>query len=157
LTKRKKRIRPATYETQYLTLENWDFTYSFGINQTKYNLGHYSEYNEIMLLGQIITEGYRYNPAYELILMGETSLDRHNDLLEGTEKQPIFVGSLQAGKERVTYIFLSMPQRALNFIVPALIANKIQEIYLYCTTIKWRKARILNFHLSTKLTGEEDK
>jgi len=157
LVKKHKRIKLPEYETQYLTVDDWEFTFSFGINNTNFDLGYYSEYNELIIYGKIITEGFKYHPAYELIIIGDTLLDCHNDLQKNHKGLPISVGSLQADKEKSTHIFLSIPQRSLNLLIPALIANKFQEIYLYCTKIKWKKASIVNYHLSTKITDEEDK
>ena len=155
---KKKRKKPVEYETHYLTVDGWDAYYSFGVNDVVNIIpGPYLEHEDLKITGRITTEGYKYVPEYELRNTGDCSLDSHKESQADSEWKPLAVGFIQALKEHPTQIFIDMPWRALLLLFPIVGSGKLKEVYLYAEKIKWRKARVHNYHFSTELTDEEDR
>ena len=155
---KRKRKKPVEYETHYLTVDGWDASYRFGVNDiTNIIPGPYLEHEDLKITGRITTEGFRYNPHYELSFLGRSELDDHEERQADSESKPKGVGLIEADKENPTRILVSMPRRALLLFAPVVISGRLQEVYLYAEKIKWRKAYVHKYQFSTQLTNEEDK
>lgn len=153
--KRARRKQLPEYETHYLNVQEWDASYSFGLNRTKRLFpGPYSEYTYLQIKGEITTEEFKYNTQYEMMVLGDPSLDDHEKRDETNLRKPVAVGNIYAKHDAAAQIIISIPFRAILLILPLFMSDKIQEIFLQTYRMKWKQAQILYYHFSTTIDEE---
>lgn len=85
---RKRKRKIEEFEAYILAIEDWEWSYGFGINQTTYREGPYSDYRHLHLIGRLIAPARIKAEVAVVILMLEADLaDRRY------EEPPKSVGS----------------------------------------------------------------
>jgi hypothetical protein len=164
----KKQIEMPDYEDHYLTIEKCDANYSFGLNRVmdfsieiNGEASPLSETSELVIKGLIITKGYNYNPKYDLIITGKDYLNRPEKKKLAPDdpefgKLPDGIGLMEASKEDPTQVLMPIPKESMPFLAHIILNGKAKWIRLYTTRMKYRKAEVIDFSLSTAAPGNED-
>lgn len=135
-----------------VSVEDWDFSYHFSLEMQKHRPGPYWEHSSVTIHGKIVEPVIKDKLDAALWIMGDTDLDNHHGQ-EHRDHAPLAVGPINTRGEMLTGLF-SIPLRALAQLVPVLASGKVWEIQMNGTRLKWRKALIHSFGVST--TVEDD-
>jgi hypothetical protein len=152
-----------------ISIDSWSCDYSFGINSNFDPLRHYGdirdslhdkpfkEYRWVVFKGkfldppQLKDQEVKVNLAPDIHL-NEAVRDKYLHLYR--EDPPKSLGSLQKGKAS-TWCYISFPEEAMNTILEAVLANKINIITFYGEKTRYGRASIFNFSLQEKAEDDE--
>ena len=92
MPKKRRRKQAQTDPISYLVeIENWDWSYSFGINDPKHFDDPYSEYRHLQIVGRLLRPSSVTAQTVELTLIPDVRLNEINP----RDVKPHAVGSLR--------------------------------------------------------------
>lgn len=152
--KGRKRIFDES-ETYLVRLERFEPSYSFYLNQNRYQErdGVYSEYIHPKIHGKLISPEIKGVTAVEVTVIADRTLDRER-FPKSPDYSPVAVGSARLD-DGVLQINLSVPFQALCMLMPALIAGQIEMLAASGEKLKYREGRITGMRFKAKYRPED--
>ncbi|QOZ24128.1 hypothetical protein [Bradyrhizobium sp. CCBAU 51753] len=154
MSKKRSGSKPAIASACYIVqIDDWDWSYSFGVNEDRYDKRPYSDYRHMVVLGKVLlpTKLKRKAEAVELTFMPDTG-PSYSDQKE--ERRPLSVGYVDVRDGRVTGGF-TMAIDALDLVMRMLLAARFKYLILDGEAMRYRKARIRHYRFETKVNLEE--
>lgn len=151
---RKRAARPEVLTCTYiLQIENWDWSYSFGVNDPRYDDRPYSDYRHMVVRAKVLLPSRLKLKAElaELTFMPDVNA---SNLEKKPERHPLGVGYIDFRDARLTG-GLSMAADALGPVMQMLVAGRFRYIVLDGETMRYRKARIRHYRFETQLNLED--
>lgn len=150
----RKRISDES-ETYLVRLERFEPSYSFYLNQDRYQKrdGVYSEYIHPKIHGKLISPEIKGVTAVEVVVIANRALDQER-FPKSPDYSPVAVGSARLD-DGVLQINLSVPFQALCMLMPALIAGQIEMLSASGEKLKYREARITGMRFKAKYRPED--
>lgn len=146
-TRRQHLEMPTTYVVE---IAEWDWSLSFGVDETRYRDDPYSEFRHFELRGKIL------RPTKLQPLQGVMHLlpDPRLDWSQREKSEPRAVGSLNADNERLSGI-ISMPADAVAPVVQMLMGNRFRFLVLTGEKLRYRKALIRSYQLQMAIDEDD--
>lgn len=145
---RKRHARPEDSIAYYIVeIEDWDWSYSFGVNADRYDKRPYSDYRHMVVAGKVLLPSKLRSKAEaaELTFMPDARLSYLDQ-----EYRPLGVGYLNVRDIRVTGGF-TMATDALDSVMRMLLAGRFKYLVLDGEAVRYRKARIRHYRFESKL------
>jgi hypothetical protein len=152
-SKRTKRLRAPSrdeYVRYIVSIENWDWSYSFGLDSRKDSMDPYMEHRHLKIGGKLLHPKLPSIETVELFLMprGDLDQDRRKD------DQPTAVGGLRLDRGLLTAL-LPIPKDWLTAILQVLIANRFRFVDLGGARLRHRQAPLSSFSLATHIDPDD--
>jgi hypothetical protein len=149
-TRRKCKRQEEDYAFYVVGIADWEWAFSFGVDQTRFRKGPYMDFRHLHLRGQLIVPSSIRAEMVELILMPERiDSDARNDAPE-----PSSVGSVSLFRGRFEAL-LTIPDDALAPVLQMLIADRFRYIAMHGAQIRHRRALIRSYRLETNIDEED--
>ncbi|MBK3665079.1 hypothetical protein JJE66_28085 [Bradyrhizobium diazoefficiens] len=136
-----------------LQIEDWNWSYSFGVNEPRYNGRTYGDYRHIVVRAEVLLPSKLKLKARtaELTFMPDVQLA---NIEQKREHRPTGVGYIDVREARLTGGF-SMSADALGPVMQMLVAGRFKYIVLDGERLRYRKARIRNYRFETQIALDE--
>src|SRR5262249_27356545 len=144
----KRKLRQTVYYV--VEIENWDWSYSFGLDTTRRREEPYMEFRHLEIKGKLLRPQNIKAEAVELTLLPDFHLKQENR----SQNEPHAVGSISVSGG-MGYILLSMPVDTLDPILQMLIAGKTRYVIMRGAPLRYREALIEHYSLNTTLDDED--
>ena len=149
------RVRRRVFDfTEYLVeIKEWDWSFSFGLADPRWEPKAYSDYRHLQIRGTLLYPVRMRGPAVELTLLPDAKMDKE-DWPDGA---PLGVGSLRVNHKlnRLLQGLLSCPADALAPILTMLTAGQFKFVVLNGSPIRHRNAQITNYRLEIRYDHDE--
>ena len=149
-TKKRRRAPKDEYVRYLVAIEDWDWSYSFGLAGTKDSLDPYMEHRQLGITGKLLHPTNPSIAAVELWLLPRGDLDedqRENDT-------PTSVGRLSLHDRRLTGL-LPIPKDSLTPLLQMLIADRFRFVDLGAARLRHRQALVTSFSLATHIDADD--
>ena len=154
-TTRGRKLRPLLPEVcRYLVaIEDWDWSVSFGINDTHHQPEPFSDFRHLQISGPLTRPKLPTVRAVELTFLPEARLGP-KDWPEGP---PTGVGSLSLNLnlDRLLQGLLWLPADALAPVLTILAAGRFRYVLLDGEPLRRRQAAIRHYHLARSYDEDE--
>ncbi|UFW90489.1 hypothetical protein BjapCC829_18915 [Bradyrhizobium barranii] len=149
MARKKQQASLSSSATYIVEIQDWDWSYSFGVNAARYDERPYSDYRHMLVTGKILLPTRLKTKAdtAELTFMPDVQLF---DFDPKHERKPQGVGYIELRYNRVTGGF-SMAIDALHSVMQMLLAGRFKYLVLDGEAMRYRKARIRHYRFETKL------
>ncbi|MGY8666169.1 hypothetical protein Q3C01_27990 [Bradyrhizobium sp. UFLA05-109] len=154
MRKQKRPARPANVVACYiLQIEDWDWSYSFGVNDPRYDERPYSDFRHMQVRAQVMlpTKLKAKAATAELTFMPDVSRSR---IEAKVEQHPLGVGYLDIRGSKITGGF-SMTADVLGPLMQMLLAGRLRFLVLDGMTMRYGKARIRHYRFEESIVLEE--
>lgn len=151
---RKRTARPEVLTCTYiLQIDNWEWSYSFGVNDPRYDDQPYSDYRHMVVRAKVLLPSKLKLKAElaELTFMPDVSA---SDLDTKPDRHPVGVGSIDLRDAGIAGGF-SMASDALDPVMQMMVAGRFKFIVLEGEKMRYRKPRIRHYRFETQLNLEE--
>lgn len=149
--KRRRKLQPPDPVCYLVAIENWDWCFSFGVDNTWRSDRPYSDYRHLKVEGSVLRPYQVKDKATDARLAFLPSPDLNEPYRSDLE--PLSVGSLSV-YDGVLHGLLSMPADALTPVLQLLATNHMKYVILDGPPLRYRKAAIR--HFSIHMTIDED-
>ena len=146
-----------TQEQHYvIKIERWNWTYSFGINNTPNIFPEvYNDYRHLELSGQLLRPTYANIDVVELVFILTERYDKiENNAASRADLTPRAIGQINVNKRLARGVF-SMPSSALPLVLTALSADRIAFVRLNGQRLFRRQAEIARFSFEREYDAED--
>ncbi|MHC2435304.1 hypothetical protein [Bradyrhizobium sp. USDA 4451] len=150
----KRIVRPEDAVSCYIReIKGWDWSYSFGVNDPRYDDRPYSAFRHMQVRAQVLlpTKVKAKAEMAELTFMPDVPPSR---IEAKAEKHPLGVGYLDLRAGRLTGGF-SMTADALGPLMQMLLAGRFRFLVLDGATMRYGKARIRHYRFEERIILEE--
>jgi hypothetical protein len=150
-TKKRRRGPSQDEHVRYVVaIEDWDWSYSFGLAGRKDSFDPYMEHRQLAVTGKLL---HPTNPSIQSVELWFLPTD---DLDEDKRKDhaPKAVGSLSLRDGRLTGL-LSIPKDALTPILQMLIAGRFKFVDMGAVKLRYREALVRSFRLETHIDEDD--
>jgi len=144
--------RHGEYEiaSYLIRIGEWEWGFSFGIGNRRFNDGPYMDFRHLRLRGKLIALSGIKTEAVEVILMPNRL--QNNERYEIAE--PNSVGSVSVSRGRFEAL-LTIPEDVLAPVLQMLIAEKLRFIDLHGERMRYRSATIKSYRLEMHMDEED--
>lgn len=146
----KRRRKEDEYGSYVVQIEGWEWGFSFGIGNRRFNDGPYMDFRHLHLHGKLIVPSRIKTETVEVILMPNS--------LQTNERygiaEPSSVGSVSVSRGRFEAL-LTMPCDALVPVLQMLIAEKLRFIDLHGERMRYRSAPIKSYRLEMNMDPDD--
>ena len=146
-TKRRQYIEFVFYVVE---IESWDWSYSFGLTQTRHDDEPYMEYRHLTMKGKLLRPRKVKADAVEVTLLPDARLKEENR----KQDEPRAVGSLSLGRGTLQAL-LSLPMDALDSILQMLTADKFRYVVINSDTMRYRQAAVKHYRIEANYDPED--
>jgi hypothetical protein len=133
--KRKSRKAQITYQQFIFEINDWVPNYSFGVNNSKYFEGLYSDHAELELRTTCIFPTVRAGERTVIRVVGERDIHNPEYLKYNSDWKPNGVGTLEMRGERREY-YGNLPYDVIWGLSAALAAEQVRYVLLYGPSLK---------------------
>ncbi|MGW1425759.1 hypothetical protein ACWAT4_37155 [Bradyrhizobium manausense] len=154
MPKTKRRASPAEAVSCYIIqIVDWDWSYSFGINDPRYDDRPYSDYRHLVVRAKLLLPSKLKSKAQtaELTFMPDV---QHHPPIKEHDQRPLGVGYIDLRDVGIIGGF-SMAADALGPVMQMLVAGRFKYIVLDGEPLRYRKARIRHFRFETRIELDE--
>ncbi len=150
--RRKRRRGSQREDTVYYVLEikDWEWSFSFGVNPTKYGDGPYSDYRHLQLRGNLL----RPTKVKALDVDWTFLPDRELNEDKRARHEPNAVGSLQLHRGHLTGL-LSIPSDALPSVLQMVIAGRFKFVVAHGDRLRYGRAAIRHYRLEMTIRDDD--
>jgi hypothetical protein len=151
MPRRKSKRRRRELNVYYVVeIDNWDWSYSFGLDESRYRDEPYREFRHLTLTGKLLRPGNLKADEVEITLMPDARLK------EETRKrdEPRAVGSLISSRGHLQ-VLLPFPSEALEPILQTLIAGKLHYVTIDGSPLHYRQGLVKHFRLESSYDPAE--
>lgn len=150
--KRKRPRRKAREEPVYFTVavEDWDWSYSFGVNLMKDREEFYSDYRHLHLMGKLLRPASVKAETVKLVFLPD---DRYNRDQWHRHRAP-HVGTLHLRRGHLEGMF-SLPADALPAILTMMAAGRIRFAVLHSAKLRYGQAEVQGFRLEMNIDEDD--
>jgi hypothetical protein len=149
--KKHSRRQPAEDHATYLVaIEDWDWSFSFGVNQGRHRTDPYWDCRHLNITGQLLQPKRVKAERAALYCMPDVHLNhayRQDDEPNTTGSLTLHNGVLQA--------LLPIPQDALDSLLQMLAARRFRYAVLTGGRLRYRKALVRMLRFETRLDEED--
>ena len=132
----KRRKHPQiTYQQFIFEINDWVPNFSFGVDNSKYFEGLYSDHAELELSTTCVFPVVRTGEATIIRLVGERDIHNPEFLKSNSDWKPNGVGTLEMRGERREF-YGNLPYDAIWGLCTALAAQRLRYILLYGPSLK---------------------
>jgi len=152
-SKRTKRLRASSrdeYVRYLVAIENWDWSYSFGLDGRKASVDPYMEHRHLIIGGRLLHPTSPSIKSVELCLLPRHDLDQERR----KDDQPTAVGSLEVNDGKLTAL-LPIPKDSLAPIMLMLVADRFRFANLGGARLRNRRALVTSFSLETHIDEDD--
>jgi hypothetical protein len=152
-TKRRKRRRspPQDEHVRYVVaIEDWDWSYSFGLAGRKDSLDPYMEHRQLAITGRPLRPVDPKIATVELWFLPTDGLDENK---RKDDQQPTAVGSLNLHDGRLNGL-LSIPKDSLTPILQMLIPDRFKFVDMGGAKLRHRQALVRSFLFETHIDDD---
>jgi hypothetical protein len=151
--RRTKRLRAPSrdeYVRYIVADENWDWSYSLGVDDRKDTMDPYMEHRHLVLRGKLLRPMNPSVKSVELWLLprGDLDQDRRKD------DQPTAVGSLRLDDGKLTAL-LPIPKDSLRPIMQMLISDRFKFADMGGAKLRHHQALVTSFSLETHIDADD--
>lgn len=148
---KKRKARNAEWPVFYVVeISDWDWSFSFGLDGTKYSGDPYSDFRHLEITGSLISPTIEKVEKVTVHLLPDADLNKSNRL----EREPIAVGSLRLDDSTLQGL-ISMPLDALDSILLMLETNRIKFILMQGQKLRYRQSPVTNYSLQRELDEDD--
>lgn len=150
--KRKQTRKKAQqeYESYIFAIDDWEWAFHFGVNQTKHLEGPYADYRHLHLRGRLLAPSRIKADGVQAILFPRTIEKEDCFGVEG----PKSVGSVQLTRGQFTAM-LTMPDDALGPTLQMLIAGKFRFLDMHGLRMRYGSGQITSYALEMNIDEED--
>lgn len=149
--KKKRRHKPSAEIVDYVvTIDDWDWGYSFSLNSERQPIDPYDEFRHLQVKGRLLRPAGQKTDRAEISLLPSSDLEeeRRRDL------HPIALGSLHITQDAILGN-IGIPRDALTPILQMLIAGRFNFVLMRGSRFRHRSAKVNSLRLETKLTEDD--
>ena len=144
---RRQRLRHVYYVVE---IENWDWSYSFGLDQSRNRDAPYREFRHLHITGKLLRPRSFRTDQVEITLMPDVRLKEE----KRNRDEPHAVGALIMDRG-LLHVLLPFPADALMPALQALTAGKLRYVTIDGSPLHYRQGSIKYFSLDWKYDPTE--
>jgi hypothetical protein len=149
----KRHARPEESVSCYiLQIEDWDWSYSFGANDPRYEERPYRDYRHLVVRAKVLLPSKLKGKTETAELTFMPHVLKSD--LEKREHRPLSVGYIDLREAKLTGGF-SMAADAIGPVMQVLLAGRLKYIVLDGETVRYRKARIRHYRFEPRIELED--
>ncbi len=141
--------RAQEFVSYLMAIEDWDWSFSYGVGQDRFDEGLYADHRQLQLRGTLTVPSKKAQTA-ELTLIPADDRDAPN----GLQRRPLGVGGVHLYRGKLS-AYLGMPTDALAPVLQMLIAGKFRFADLYGERLRYGRARITSYRLEMNIDEED--
>jgi len=142
------------YQSYVFEINDWEPTYSFGLDRAYHRKGPYIEYLELSLSSTLIAPTKLKGRGATILLLASRRDVQRLERPDSDNQEPIGVGELTIRGDRMEYLG-GLPYDAVWGMAAALAAGRIQMCVLRGIALKRGKAKIESAHFEREVDLEE--
>jgi hypothetical protein len=146
----RKRPRQDAFASYVIAIDDWEWSLSFGIDQTRFREGPYMDFRHLHLRGKLLIPSRIKAETAQAILMP----DRTATYARSDAPEPKGVGSASLYHGRFEAL-LTIPDDALASVLQMLIADKFRFIEMHGERMRYRSAAIRSYRLEMNIEEED--
>lgn len=139
--KRRNHERSVFYVVE---IESWDWSYSFGLDESRHADEPYQEFRHLNVMGKLLRPQKVKADAVEVTLMPDARLKEESRKRD----EPRAVGSLILSRGLLQAL-LSFPADALEPVLQTLIAGKLRYVTIDGSPLHYRQGLVKHFSLDS--------
>lgn len=146
-TRRRSRVEPVYYVVE---IQEWDWSFWFGVSNMPEHNGPYDDYRHLVLFGKLLRPSKVKAESVELSFLPNQHLN------EGQREhdQPRAIGHLSLHRGAMSGVF-SMPADALPSLLVMATAERLRYVVMQGEKLHYGQASVKSFRFETKI-GEDD-
>ena len=152
--KRPRRSSEQAYQSFIFRIEDWEPSYSFGLNRSRYFEGPYSEYLDIALKGVFLSPEKAKDRRATLRVLADRRETHAVADPANSEWEPRCVGTLTIRGARTDYLG-SLPYDAMWGLIDLLSQGTIRMLDLHGRALYRGKAEIETMHFAHDIDPED--
>jgi hypothetical protein len=145
--KRRQRERTVYYVVQ---IEAWDWSYSFGLDKTRYRDEPYMEFRHLEIKGKLLRPHRVKADSVEITLLPDVTLKKEN---RGRD-EPRSVGSIHLDRGLLQAL-LPIPADVLDPVLQMLIAGRTQYVVIDSAPMHYRQALVKHYRIDSVYDPED--
>jgi hypothetical protein len=147
---RRAKKSAETYASYVVAIEDWGWSFDFGVNATPRDDEAYWDFRHLTLRGKLLIPSRIKAETVELTLMP----GRDAEARDAGRERPKGIGGVHLHGDRFV-AYLGMPRDALAPVLQMLVAGKSKFIVLDGERLWHRRAMIRHFRLETHVDEED--
>ena len=148
---RRKSKRRLNLNVYYVVeIDNWDWGYNFGLDESRYRDEPYREFRHLRLTGKLLRPRNVKADAVEVTLMPDAKLKEESRKRD----EPRSVGALISSRGQLQ-VLLPFPSDALEPVLQTLIANKLRYVTINGSPLHYRQGLVKSFSLDSNYDPAE--
>jgi len=148
---KKRKAKPIEGPVFYVTeIDDWGWSFSFGLDKSKYSNDPYSDYRHLEIRGSLLSPTNMKAEQVVLHLLPDTGLNEEHR----RDNQPIAVGSLRLNDGTLQGL-ISMPQDALDSLLNMLTARKFKFIVMQGRKLRYRQTKVVHYRFQRELDEDD--
>lgn len=151
-TRRKHRSVDDEYESYVIGIEDWKWSFSFGVDSAKHRDGPYMDFRHLHLRGKLLAPSKMASKAetvQAILIPRPIPTDK-----EYQASEPTSVGSVNLRQKRFDAL-LTIPDDAIAPVLQMLIAGKFRFIDLHGHRMRYGNAKIRGYRLEMNIDEED--
>jgi hypothetical protein len=151
MPRRKRKRQQGDRAVYYVVeLETWDWSYSFGLDKTRYRDEPYAEYRHLEIKGKLLRPRDIKADFVECTFLPDVHLKEENRKSD----EPRCVGSLHLDRGTL-HALLFMPADALDPVLQTLTAGRMRYVVIDGARLHYRQALVEHYRVESNYDPDD--